>query len=268
VAKLSKEQWKSVRKTWENDPRKGHQWLADEFVKQGFDINRAAIAKAASRQGWTKNTTQNVTKSDKKSLKKVTHKATKQPSTMPTATPVTDEAEWEEAEEDKRAQGRPTKYEPVFDEMARKVCLLGATDAELAGFLEVDEATINRWKIAHPSFRESLKKGKMFADANAADSLYHRAIGYSHPEEKVFCNGGEIVTYETIKHYPPDTSAAFIWLKNRRPKDWRDKHEIEVSHKLDPDMLKRLETEMIARMEASRERQRSVLIERGIVVEE
>lgn len=27
------------------------------------------------------------------------------------------------------------------------------------------------------------------------------------------------------KHYPPDTAAAFIWLKNRA--GWRDKQDIE-----------------------------------------
>jgi hypothetical protein len=30
---------------------------------------------------------------------------------------------------------------------------------------------------------------------------------------------------------PPDTAAAFIWLKNRRPGSWRDKHEQEITGK-------------------------------------
>jgi hypothetical protein len=32
----------------------------------------------------------------------------------------------------------------------------------------------------------------------------------------------------TTKHYPPDTAAAIIWLKNRQPERWRDKIEQEV----------------------------------------
>ncbi len=27
----------------------------------------------------------------------------------------------------------------------------------------------------------------------------------------------------TVKHYPPDTQAASLWLRNRQPDKWRDK---------------------------------------------
>ena len=30
------------------------------------------------------------------------------------------------------------------------------------------------------------------------------------------------------REIPPDTAAAFIWLKNRRPDKWRDKHEEDL----------------------------------------
>jgi hypothetical protein len=122
--------------------------------------------------------------------------------------------------------GRPTKYREEFDRQAYKLCLLGADDKRLADFLEVDVATVNRWKKSHPSFCESLKAGKLDADAAIAQSLYHRALGYSHKEEKVFNNQGEIVTHETVKHYPPDPTSLIFWLKNRQPTMWRDKHEV------------------------------------------
>jgi hypothetical protein len=32
-----------------------------------------------------------------------------------------------------------------------------------------------------------------------------------------------------MKHYPPDTGACFIWLKNRDPENWRDKQDIELN---------------------------------------
>ena len=35
---------------------------------------------------------------------------------------------------------------------------------------------------------ESIKKGKLLADANVADKLYQKACGYKHPELKVFNN--------------------------------------------------------------------------------
>lgn len=122
---------------------------------------------------------------------------------------------------------RPTSYREEYAEKARKLCLLGLTDVQLAEVFDVTEKTLNNWKHAHPEFFQSLKAGKEIADGEVAASLYSRACGYSHLEEKVFCTNGEITTHETIKHYPPDTAAAFIWLKNRQPQIWRDKPEGE-----------------------------------------
>jgi len=62
------------------------------------------------------------------------------------------------------AGGRPTKYKKEFAEQARKLCLKGFTDAEMADFFCVQEQTINNWKIAHVEFLESLKAGKRYSD--------------------------------------------------------------------------------------------------------
>lgn len=53
---------------------------------------------------------------------------------------------------------RPTKYQEAYAEQARKLCLLGYTDAELADFFEVSESTINKWKLDYPKFSESIKR--------------------------------------------------------------------------------------------------------------
>jgi hypothetical protein len=137
------------------------------------------------------------------------------------------------------AGGRPTDYREEYVEQVEKLCKLGATDKEIAEFFEVDESTINNWKIAHPEFFESIKKGKTLADANVADRLYQRAMGYTHDAVKIFPSGGEtedsdgnkvkgplIVPYQ--EHYPPDTVAAIFWLKNRQKDKWRDKQEVDV----------------------------------------
>ena len=119
--------------------------------------------------------------------------------------------------------GRNTKYKEEYDEQARKLCMLGHTDKELAQFFEVAESTLHKWKLDFPSFSESIKKAKSIVDADVADKLYHRAVGYSHPEVKVFCSEGQVTEHEITKHYPPDVAAAAIWLKNRQPKFWNDK---------------------------------------------
>lgn len=123
--------------------------------------------------------------------------------------------------------GRPTEYKPEYDEQAYNYCLLGATDKQLATFFDVSEQTINAWKHKHPSFLESLRRGKEIADARVAQALFNRATGYEHPEDDIKAVNGEIVITPTIKRYPPDPTSMIFWLKNRQPKLWRDKPESE-----------------------------------------
>lgn len=125
-------------------------------------------------------------------------------------------------------RGRPTLYRDEFAEQVRKLCRLGATDVELAEFFGVSEQTLNAWKKAHPEFLESITRGKMAADAEVADRLHQRALGYSHPAVKIMTVAGKVVREEYIQHYPPDTTAVIFWLKNRRPDRWRDR--IEQTH--------------------------------------
>ncbi|WP_370601183.1 transposase [Pseudomonas nitroreducens] len=122
---------------------------------------------------------------------------------------------------------RPSKYRPEFVEQACKLCKLGLTDKEIAKFFEVSEQTLNTWKQQYPEFLESLKGGKTLADAEVASKLFHRATGYEHPDTDIRVVNGVIVETPLIKHYPPDTTAAIFWLKNRRPDLWRDKVEPE-----------------------------------------
>lgn len=125
--------------------------------------------------------------------------------------------------------GRPSKYKAEYVDQAYKLCLLGATDKELADFFDVDEATINRWKESHPEFCESLKRGKTIADATVAQKLYHRATGYEHPEIITATFQGQITDTMTVtKHYAPDPTAAIFWLKNRQSNKWRDRQEVDV----------------------------------------
>lgn len=123
--------------------------------------------------------------------------------------------------------GRPTKYRIEYNEQAYKLCLLGHTDEELADFFEVHVSTIHQWKLDYPDFSDSIKKGKEIADAEVSKSLYHRALGYSHPDVDIKAVNGEIVETPVMKHYPPDATSAIFWLKNRQPKKWRDKQVME-----------------------------------------
>jgi len=125
-----------------------------------------------------------------------------------------------------KKNGRPTKYCKSYNKQVYKLCLLNATDKQIADFFGVDEATVNRWKLKNKGFCESIKKGKIKADIEVAESLHARAVGYSHPDVHISNYQGEITKTPIVKHYPPDTAAAFIWLKNRQ--GWRDKTDVTL----------------------------------------
>jgi len=197
MAKLSKEQWAAARKKWEDDPRDGFAWLVDDLNNV---VTRSAIGKMAKRNEWTKSATTGAEKVSR---------------------PV------KNVPPQKSPPGRPTDYREEFNDQAKKLCMLGHTNDDLAFFFEVSPTTIDTWLVKHPEFLGAVKAGRIVADANVAASLYERAVGYSCVETKVFCVAGEIVTHEVIKHYPPEVGAAKYWLNNRQPELWKEKVVME-----------------------------------------
>jgi hypothetical protein len=147
------------------------------------------------------------------------------------------------------AGGRPVEYKEEYCEQVEKLCKLGATDKEIADFFGVSERTINRWKKEYEGFCQSIKKGKIIADAEVASALHKRAVGYQYDEvtfekigpgeelTEVGEEGMEAVKQDLFKkrvitkEVPPDVAAANIWLKNRRGRvvqgaqRWADKVE-------------------------------------------
>lgn len=128
--------------------------------------------------------------------------------------------------------GRPTLYKEEYCDLAYKFCLLGATNEELAKNFDVAESTLNEWIANKEEFSDAVRRGKEIADAEVANSFYNRAKGYDLPSEKVFQYEGDIIRAKTITHYPSDPGAALNWLKNRQPKKWRDKTEVDVNAKI------------------------------------
>lgn len=119
--------------------------------------------------------------------------------------------------------GRLSTFKPEYIKQAKKLALLGMTDKEMAAFFEVTEFTINKWKRDFPEFGLVLKEGKEIADAKVVQSLYRRALGYRHKAVKHFNYKGDIIEAEYVERYPPDTTAAIFWLKNRQSQKWRDR---------------------------------------------
>ena len=119
--------------------------------------------------------------------------------------------------------GRPSKKDTINLDQLYKLALLGATDEQIADFFNISRATLSNYKAQDKTFLDTLKKGKIMADAEVAESLRHRALGYSHQETKFVVVNGDVQQFEVTKHYPPDTAAAIFWLKNRQRDRWKDK---------------------------------------------
>lgn len=133
--------------------------------------------------------------------------------------------------------GAPTKYKIEYCEEAYNLSLLGYKDAELATYFEVSNSTFALWKTEHPEFSEALRNGKEIADGKVVDSLYRKAIGYKLRETVIDENGNE---KEVIKTFPPDTTAAIFWLKNRQRTKWRDRVDTEHSGAIEIQKIKRV----------------------------
>lgn len=129
-------------------------------------------------------------------------------------------------------RGRSTSYKPEYARVAASMCKLGATDRELADHFDVDIKTIKNWEKDHPTFFKALKRGKAAADERVERALYSKAMGYTYESEKIFYDSktGEVVRAETYEHVPPSDGAISLWLRNRKPADWRDKVEHDHSH--------------------------------------
>jgi len=119
--------------------------------------------------------------------------------------------------------GRPSKFRDEFIDQGAKLTRMGATDAQLADFFKVTLSTLYLWKVQHEEFSEALKRGKDEIDSQVEQSLFRRAMGYTHDSEKIFQSFGAVVRAKTQEHYPPDTTAMIFWLKNRQPEKWREK---------------------------------------------
>lgn len=114
----------------------------------------------------------------------------------------------------------------------------GLTDVQIAHNMGVAYSTLKDWINRFPAISATLKKGKEVVDREVENALLRRALGYTY-EEKHVENGQvkKVITKEVV----PDTTAQIFWLKNRKPKDWRDRVEV---HEDDDDNVKTFIAEM------------------------
>lgn len=121
-------------------------------------------------------------------------------------------------------------YKSEFAMVAYELALLGFGPKRIAKVFCVPVNHVNKWKENIEEFRACFASGSEMADAKVAKALFQRAIGYTHDEEKIHFNKlGEVSTYETKKHYPPDTAAAKLWLELRQKDLWKSENDLNLN---------------------------------------
>jgi len=159
--------------------------------------------------------TRTTKKTAKKKATKKTGKTTKKVAKKATGKKPAANSKWSDS------------LKPVILNLARR----GKTNSEIAMLLGVCEATFYYWlKNYAPDLSESLKEAIADPVSNVEKALYERAMGYSCQETKVhMTKSGVIKTRDVIKHYPPSETAAKYYLGNKKPEDWKEKREVEVT---------------------------------------
>ena len=126
--------------------------------------------------------------------------------------------------------GPKTKYNTIIHpDIAYRLALEGLTEEQISKNIGICRKTLYQWRNKYPEFDAAIARGKILPDDLVEKSLFQRAIGYSCREDVIMQYQGKPVVVHTIKHYPPDTKAAFHWLANRRPDRWRYKVEVDLT---------------------------------------
>lgn len=140
--------------------------------------------------------------------------------------------------------GRRGKYEDWLDEdsllKVQGWARDGLSNEQIAHNMGITFQTLYKWQDKYSELREALKKGKEVVDREVENALLKRALGYEYDEvtqEPVTDKDTGItemrVTKRVTKQIVPDVTAQIFWLKNRKPEEFRDKRDVELSGSVD-----------------------------------
>ncbi len=135
-----------------------------------------------------------------------------------------------------KKNGAPTKYSKAMCAKVFKLAASGLYNPAIATRLGISTATLHNYMNLYPDFLEAMEGGRELADAKVENVLYKMALGYKHTVEKPMVisdgkGGTKIVNQKYVEEVPPKFSAISFHLRNRKPKEWRDKQEIGLTGK-------------------------------------
>lgn len=110
----------------------------------------------------------------------------------------------------------------------------GVTLNELAVKMGMDRSYLTKLRHRYPALEEAISTEREIVDHEIENAMFKSATGYMVTEKRttviVDSDGKKSQKIETYdKHVPANSVAQIFWLKNRKPKYWKDKQETELS---------------------------------------
>jgi len=146
----------------------------------------------------------------------------------------------------KKCVGRPPGFSLRLLQKAEKLWRKGEIDEDVAKALKICCKTLYTWFKKYPEFLQAKTSAKAYADSLVEQALFKRATGFVAPDCHVSQWDGSVTITPLEKHYPPETAAIVFWLKNRKPKEWRDKAELHIEQEIagvPPDVVEMMRAE-------------------------
>lgn len=127
--------------------------------------------------------------------------------------------------------GAPTKF---TEKLALRILSLAGrtnpplTDEQIADEVGIGWTTLKNWKADKPDFRTAFKSCRDVAAELVEGAMFQKATGYRHRAVKIHYDKdtGQFVTHEYVEQVPPDTEAGKFLLKNWKPEEYKDRHDL------------------------------------------
>lgn len=117
----------------------------------------------------------------------------------------------------------------------------GLINEQIAHNMGINPKTLYEWMKRYPKIAEAIDSGKEVVDRQVENALLKRALGYEYTEIKKKYGVDGLETTTTVKEISPDVTAAIFWLKNRKPDDWKDRHDINANFTNTPETIQEIE---------------------------
>lgn len=150
------------------------------------------------------------------------------------------------------SRGKKTIYHPIWTPKTVKALLqVGRTISQVASELGIATNTLVVWARKYPELKKAIKEGRKPVNERVISALYKSAVGYvvketiygprplTEAEQKRRAKMKspppvpQIPIGEKKQFIRPNTTAQMFWLTNRLPDEWKDKHDMDISGRLE-----------------------------------